>query len=620
MQEGFVFWKNWTASLRYLISAIGSIVAIGIIFFIIHQLFPENYLTTTILREYEALPVIADVFRYGVHQFGIQADSYLLLQYFNASPLDYPTWVLSIFSLGILTFFAISFAGSSLLSKWIFYPSVTILILGLNYLGIEQFTLFGISGSLPILFVVLSFVGPAYYFHAIATATSFGKRLLVFLGISVFWLVVALLGEASAIGSLLALESTPILMIAATFFTAIIAYQPILGILLLIRKTNSSGTLNVNVHLIILSLIYLGNLVFFFLRQIGAFDLGIWLVEPVYIFFLSSLIGFWGIQYRFIQSEFTIGNRIGLSVLYLALILASVLIWCLGVFTKNDPLLDYLENVVLYTHIPFGTFFLLYLIANFVEVLKQNAPVERAVYKPFKLKYFHMRMGSLIFTLAILLFANAPVVNEFKAGTYNMMGDYFLSIGNKTYAKEYYQAAKRVGYQSFKANYTLGHLAISDNSISQAKEWFGDAGTTGQFPHSFLALAEVHRSLDQYLEASIVIEEGLKYFPTDARLLNNKALLMSRLEENQAALLTIDQAYARKTQTEVIAANLMALLAKSLPETAEYPDINDLYDPNQANHAINLLALDNKFGKLNQQPIQIPVDKSLDFGSFQPDQ
>ena len=67
MQEGFVFWKNWTASLRYLISAIGSIVAIGIIFFITHQLFPENYLTTTILREYEALPVIADVFRYGVH-------------------------------------------------------------------------------------------------------------------------------------------------------------------------------------------------------------------------------------------------------------------------------------------------------------------------------------------------------------------------------------------------------------------------------------------------------------------------------------------------------------------------------------------------------------------------
>ena len=163
---------------------------------------------------------------------------------------------------------------------------------------------------------------------------------------------------------------------------------------------SASGMSNVN-NIVIGSLLYLVNLLLWFLETRNIIDWDLVYFNPFALLAISAVLGIWGHKRR--SSLFTKiidVNPYGMMV-YFGLMTITLSTIAYLFITVNEGLIKFLEDNILVAHLFFGGHFLIYVYFNFVDDLKRSRPISKIMYKPKNMKYMFVRLTPFLALVCI---------------------------------------------------------------------------------------------------------------------------------------------------------------------------------------------------------------------------
>lgn len=410
------------------------------------------------------------------------------------------------------------------MSRTWYMVSMALFVLSVVGMQPEQLLLFGWTGKSTLLLVLTTYLVPSYLFSKVWTSVSFLLRLLVFLIISAtLAIIIHLFSEVAIPFYYLTSYGYPTFLFLCFIFILIISHEIIYGILFLSTYSKSSGGRN-TFNLIVLSSIYMINLVLVYLKNMGTIDLNIIYVNTTVLACLSMLIGFWGFERKeALYKNVLPFNPFG-AWLYLSLAIIFMSFNVLLLYTNNDPAIEVMEDAITFSHIGFGGMFLIYLLVNFWRAISQNYPVYKIAYKERNLPYFSVNIVGLV--VAFILYSNTGSVSYYQAfgGYYNQLGDLYDKEGKTFLADQYFLESTIWGFKNHKANYSLARLYLKEGKHDLAKEAYKEALKKKPSPQVYVNLAQLYVDKGDFFEALFTLKEGLEVFPQNQKIKNNLAL------------------------------------------------------------------------------------------------
>ena len=379
-----------------------------------------------------------------------------------------------------------------------------------------------------------------YYFEDL----SFVWRLLIY--------SIAVFGSFGLMTSLAQIPN-PVYFLAVNFIPASVVVTALLAMftahemIALLIGFLSRGMKGSNgfLHFIILSVIYLLNLLAIYFNHQGWFDWD-FAVNPMIILAISAGLGIWGITRQQNQSDdFLLPGPLGpLAIMALAVVAmsASTFFYTSG----NDAAVETILSMSLYAHIGFGLIFVLYVIANFGAYLKENRPVAQVLYKPTAMPFFTFRFAGTIAMLAFILynFWLRPI-NDTKGARDAAIGDYYILTGDIKMAEGFYKKSDYYAYHNHKANFTLANIeAVRGNSVKERQYYMIAAErrpTLQAFMNSLNTFDQSHSPLTQFG----FLNQAKEDYPNNGVVNNAYGLLYSKINQTDSAIVYFKQSHSR---------------------------------------------------------------------------
>ncbi|MFK7954271.1 MAG: hypothetical protein AB8B73_15580 [Ekhidna sp.] len=476
----------------------------------------------------------------GLLKHEINADKYLLLESYSGGEIKrnllLEQVILSISWLGL----AAVLVGASFLKRYGFFASIALLALFINRLNLAELGLFGIESKLVLGIPFLALAIPLIYFNEYRKRTSFLIRILTLITISVvLWFGIS---DTAVFTDHFIAHSLFSFVICGLLFLFIISEE--IGFTLLYLVTKGRGGKGNQLHFIALSLFYLGNLTLYYLNKSGFVPNSFFFFDPFILLLISSLVALWSLKFKFDYLVRYVSGNIFLIITFgLGLIFISFL--GLSMVKGNDPIYQAFHYLVLYFHLGFGAFFLLYIISNFIDPLIGGLEIYKIAYKERNFPYASARLGGFAVILGFYFLSGQEAYNLLRSGYYNGLGDIELTKKNTSLAKEYYKQADFLGYSNHYSNYKLGWLNLNAGKEFQAKVRFERAGS--RYPSPF-ALVN-YGNIDSELNANKVqarLEQGLTEF-NSGELKNNLGILQMQKQNIDQALVHFEEAESSNT-------------------------------------------------------------------------
>lgn len=554
--QSLFFWNTWNKPHRNyyfstLIILIISIITLAIAWF--RGL--ENVITWDVLSELNERPIVLDRL-VNTDSLGVQAKAYFVNEQFLAPPMQInqtATWLFSLcWLLGIVVLIT---AVSAMRSIW-FYVGMASVMFVLASLRIEAF--FGLTGYSVSLLLIALYAGLAFYFNAFKSDFELVKRFYSF-----FALTVVLVGIGFSFGSIhlhLAAYSLPSAMILTVGFVFWISFEIVNGLLFMATSNRSSNALT---HFSVLSLIYLGNVLVLFLQNTKSVSWQLFTFSPFLLFLTSLVLGIWGLKKREILIENSMPFDESGAFIYTGGGIISVATITFAFATANDPLIESLEDTIVYTHLAMGILFFFYVFFNFSLMFGQGLEVHKVVFKPrfFSLSAVRGVAAVLIFSL-VNNFSYFPVFQG-VAGYYNSLGDLHTSTGELKTAEIYYQQALRYEFQNHKSNYSLASLALTQGDNTTAGGYFRQALLKQPSEYAYAGLGSCLLKENLFFDAVFALKEGIKKFPKSGELQNNLGFLYDKTSVADSAYYFYGQATKNARRPEVAETNLTSFWVRN---------------------------------------------------------
>ncbi|GAB4239205.1 MAG: hypothetical protein Tsb0034_15180 [Ekhidna sp.] len=459
----------------------------------------------------------------------IKGEKYLLQERYSGSEIErnLPLEViqLTLLWLGV----CILLAASTRFHKYLFFATIAALALLINRLNLYEIGLFGISSKLVMLLPFLLLAIPLIYFHEYNKKIKFPVRIAVLIGCS----AIPLFGVSDSITFIdhFAAHSLFPMAICALLFLFLISEEIVFTILRVI--TSVKGGRSNHLHFFILSLIYLGNLILYYLNKSGLFENAFFLFDPIVLLVVSSLVALWSIQFK--------GDRFAnyLPPAYLKIVLAglgvvsfSFLMFAIG--RGMDGVYQFYHYFILYTHIGFGVMFFLYVLSNFLDPLIKGFEVHKIVYRERNLPYATAKLGGLVIICAFYFLAGQEPYNLLRSGYFNYLSVIEDGKKNALLSKEYLIQAGFLGYNTHYPNYVLAWKEWNTGNEFRAKSNFFNAAQ--RFPSDYALVnygnidAEVNPN-----KVQAIYEEALRK-SSSAEMENNLGILHLDKGEVEKAL------------------------------------------------------------------------------------
>jgi Flp pilus assembly protein TadD len=475
------------------------------------------------------------------------------------------------FLTGICLAFVLIMSAVTRFDRFRYLISMAMLILGLAFFRWDTLEVPGLGGNY--LFLLLTFVygSLSYYFHAFRSDYPITIRLCAFslltIGVAV---ALAVLSPVPFPALALVSYGLPVLLVFSAGFIFFIASEIIAGLVWLtsvgrLNENTPSGNdrkpLGINNFLFIITL-YVFNLVLIWLKNTRLIDWDILIISPFMLYLLSVSIGIWGFR-RLIQQQDTFSFSDSGAYLYTGFALLTTLTIGYTFATANDPLVELFEDVIVYSHLTMGLFFVAYTLINFWPVFRQNLPVHRVLYKPKRLELSLFRVAGIIGVLALVSMSSFFTIRQGMAGYYNGLGDYYTASGEAVSATAYYNLALEREFQNHKSNYALASLARSQNNLSAAAFYFQQALLKQPNPQDYAGLSQTYLQTNSFFEAVKTLQKGIHEFPKSGELQNNLGYLYGRTSVADSAYYYYKAATRFADQTDVPESNLLALYARN---------------------------------------------------------
>ncbi|MFN8352983.1 MAG: hypothetical protein U0Y10_00930 [Spirosomataceae bacterium] len=585
MQQLF-FWNTWPKrqGLLYLLSLIGLLLCLinfGIAWF--NGL--ENVLHWDVLSELGELPLPIDQLP-APDSLSVVAKAYFVTEQFLASTMtiNYTSQWLFVIS-WLISFCLLTTAISAMRGVW-FYVGMAGVMLTLATLRLESF--WGLTGYAITLCLISLYTGSAFYFNAFRPNISLWTRWASFVLITTVLVLIGL--QSGPIIGHLATFGLPSMLLVSVGFIFWISFEIVYGLLYMATSNRNDNALG---HFSVLSLIYLGNVLVLFLQNTKAVDWNLYTFSPFLLFIVSLILGINGLRQRANLIESSMPFEESGAFVYTGAGIVSVATITYAFATGNDPLVESLEDTIVYSHLIVGILFYLYVFFNFGPIFRQGLEIYKIVYKPRILPLYSVRgMALLLIFIFVQSASYFPVFQGF-AGYYNNLGDWYTSRNELKSAEVYYQQALSYEYQNHKTNYSLGSLALLQGDNTTAGGYFRQALLKQPSTYAYAALGSCLLKENLFFDAIFALKEGLRKFPNSGELQNNLGILFDKTAVADSAYYFYAQASQHAHKPEVAQANMLAFWVKK-PNLADRNEVQKQFaDVSYESSAANLLAFTN---------------------------
>lgn len=598
MNKDLFFWNKWDSEFKHIYISLLAllVVLLGSYFVILYHGYDIalDWLTTTRL---ESKPIILGINNIFDITAPISTNLSVLQQYYEAGAMkispNAPYVYLAIFILGL----AVCLTVVTYLGRFFFLTSTALFIFLLFLLKFDGLELFGLEGNTnPIIFFLL-FVPLSYYFHEINKEVSLRTRLLSFIGLTIL---------SGIIIHFFATVENPFLLVSSNIFIPavlitiifilLIGYEVVYTILIVTTYSGENTKTNNTKHFIILTIVYILNLVFAYMRNAGKVDWDIYYINAFVLFAISTVLGIWGIKDREILYQKTLPFYPYTGLLYIALAIISLSTIGYHIIQANDPILEAFEDAIIFGHIGFGFMFMLYIIGNFISLLMNNLPVYKIAFKEDNFPYVSARLAGLITAAAFFFLSNYAALNQSISGYFINMGDFYQLQNNKSAAIKSYQFGSLYANINHKSNYMLSHLLSDEKRAHKALITSTHKKPT---PHAYVNAGLSHLNNGKFFDALFTYQEGISRLPHSDQLKNNLAVLYASSEAVDSAAYYFNTISDNDIQNNLGLINKLSLSALKAVNFLDNFELESNIETNRLDINANILA------KLITQPDSI---------------
>ena len=584
------FWNNFQKPTKFLYLFSILILSISLIIFgLAYFKGLENVIHWDVLSELGEVPIVLDQFKVGEETLSIPSKTFTVTEQFVASPMAINPLGNYLF-IGLFTtgFLIILSALSALKRFWylIFMGSVILLIVTFN-LGL----IFNLSDNYINIGAIFLYIGTSYFFHAFRPDIDILKRFFTFLFITVLiGISIHYFSKVTTPFLLLASYRTSGAMLLSVGFIFLISYEIINGFLIITTSTKGTKQL---LNFLIISFIYLVNVLLIFLYNNKTIDWNMIYLSPFLLLIVSIILGIWGFKQRRNLSVEVMDFEESGAFIYVGLGIITLATCGLAFATGNDPMVEVFEDAVTYSHLAMGIMFLAYVILNFSSLFRDGLEVHKVVFKPFRYPIWMFRIMALIMIGGLLLFIDFFPTRQFSAASYNALGDYYATEKDYKFAEIEYKIASSYEPRNHKTNYALASLALNQGDNETAGVYFRKATAKNPSPFDYEGLSRSLSDGDQFFNAIFVLKEGVQKFPKSGELQNNLAYLYNKSKLPDSTLIYYEMAIKNAKKSEVPASNLLAFWANNLKESGIEEVLSKTEEVKYNSFQANKLALKN---------------------------
>lgn len=521
---------------------------------------PHPYVNIQAGSFLDTISIPFDWVQIGPISYPIKVENYLIFQEFKPlAPKIHLTesfiyagivWLAVVSVLTLVTEF----------KKAYFIVAGIIWIVLLTFSDFNGLNIGGQNANYPLIILLAGTLIPLIYFHLWGQKIHLAlKWLLIFVGTFSALAILITQSPISNPGIYVSEHSLTIgfgLALAWVFWNG---HGILSGIYILLARASRNLNLNITVQISLIALLYLGTLFIILLNLQGEVRLSIPAFSPLYLLLPLGIFGWISIGEKVSQSDELIPTPAVIKALHLiGLGLTLWLVWKLKL-SGNQPAEELFKHIFVYTQLGFSLFFFIYLMANFMPVMNSGKAIDKILYKPYSLVYYHIRIGGLIVILVLTTYTGGIVGVQASAMTSNILADYYYQADKKLEASILYENAWMRYRKNPKAKFLTAQLLLDLKQPTLAKQHLEESFTEAPQIDNILLLSDRVHQENKVFEAIYYLEKGLEIFPNEPHMVNNLSLLYTKVNKTAEAL----ELMTNSGSTDpVLASNLTALKTK----------------------------------------------------------
>ncbi|PSL03931.1 hypothetical protein [Cecembia rubra] len=537
----------------------------------------------------ETVNIPVNFYKIGSEVFSLEMDNFLVFQNFQSlPPATFPQlsilygaiiWILLILGLSLI----------STLKRMYFIIATGLTMFLFTSSGINGLNIGGVSSNLALILLLSGTILPVVLISFFADSLGLYQRFLILLTVSSLslWGLVSF-SDIEQPWLWLSENITFPAAIISVLFLLHIGHAVISSVTVLLIRLNKGTGIKILWHLVVIFIIYFLLLIFSLLHLTGEVNLPFPTLAPLVLMLVAGFLGYGILKLKIEQTDqYFESPLIGKSFYWLGFAI-TVFTWTKADFTGNQPLFEFLNHAFIYGQIALSLLFFLYTLANFYEIINSGRDIEKVLFKPQFFAYFHMRIGAIMALVILVIYADGVVGMQLSSFSTNITADYYYQSKRPLEAAILYENSWLQYRKNFKAKNAAAHLRFQLGNANEAMEHLYQNFDYVPSVQNILLLSDKLHQQDKIFDAVFYLERGLEIFPENPFLLNNLALLYSKLNRPSDAYARLEKMKAEKVIGQ---SNLLGLKVKHQTKIEEgldiYPDLP---------YQINFLAHANRQG------------------------
>jgi cellulose synthase operon protein C len=594
----FFFWNDWNRSDRYLyIFLMGIFGCCMILLAITAYIGMDAVVDLSVYSRLDTTKSVIDQFSKNLLTFSVEADNYLIREWFGAGPIK----VAPVYSyiLLLICCFAVILIQSCLtyIESTLPYTIGTLgIMLFMVNLSTEMLDIFRPGSRIFLMGLIIAFVALSYYYHAFNRNISFIFRLISFLILAfIAWFIIITFSQINYPFLYISNYGIKGILLLSLLFFIITAFDIIYGLFYVLTMNKTAPTRNLIIHFPAISAIYLLNFIFFYLDRKGVLDWEIIYINPFILFGISAILGIWVFSKRESSyKQFFSFKPVG-AFIYLGLGIICCSAIAYSFITANDAMQEMFEYGLIYSHFCIGLSFVIYVIVNFNNLFNHYSQVHKVIFEPKRISLYVVYLIGGLGITALLFQAHQQPYHTAKAGYLNNIGDIYLHEKNYLLARQYYLNASVEDYDNWRTNYSLASICLALKDKGNAIDYFALSNSSHPSEYSYLNLSNIYIDNDNFFPAKFAIEDGLKRFPESGMLYNNLAVIYAKTSLLDSTIYYLEKSKKYSSNKEVPSSNMIYFLIRNKIYEAADSLIKEYKMEHYAPFASNALVLDNLY-------------------------
>ncbi|QDA61082.1 hypothetical protein [Hymenobacter jejuensis] len=545
------------------------------------------------------VPLVLHQVQVGLAALPMRVNGYLITQTYDmAGPYVRPEAAAALLVLVAIAL-AYALAAISTLARPAFVAGMAFVIFLLMSFNADLLGIFDAQKQYFLMLALLALGVPAYTFHAFWTDVPLWQRILLFAGLLAGLSALLFLRSdypANTTALHLASYATTSGAIAVGLLILWVAFENIHGLLWFNTQAENASSRFGLLPFLLASGLYLGILLMYYLNDGELLILPGVHLDPYILLLPAMVIGWFGLQRRATSYGEWLPYAPGARYIYLTFCVLALGFLGYAFATANDPLLTAGRDFVALAFLTCGGAFLLYILINFAQLIRQRLRVYRVVYNPRRFPLYVVYLLGIASIIAVQARNNFFLRDQVQAGYFNNLGDLTRLQSEQQptvdalalLAERYYAESDVLDRFNHKAS--LGRAALYHFRAQRQNEINALRRALSRRPSEkiSLRLASLYNEPNDFFDRLQVLRQGLKSAPKSAALANDMAQLYTRSTITDSVEFYLHRAEALAPENPVIRANRIAFLvqqqqlaeAQKLTEETKSPDSQPVIQSN----------------------------------------